>query len=151
MAGRAIRKQSWHNLCLDIVPDAECSAPHLSKKIWQETEGAGKGWVEAPQLSCVDSSSERAPPSKIALRGKLEHQQMCLGMYKLVANKLVNGYPVWRDASDADLYIAWTKNGWTVQSESSLGTTCVWIYVPDAECSAPHLSKKIWKRLNGKG
>ena len=24
---------------------------------------------------------------------------MCLGMYKLVANKLVNGYPVWRDAS----------------------------------------------------
>ena len=37
--------------------------PHLSKKIWKETEGAGKGWVEAPQLSCVDSSSERAPPS----------------------------------------------------------------------------------------
>jgi hypothetical protein len=42
------------------------------------------------------------PPAKLRLKGSLAHKSVCLGLYTRVDKKVVNGLPVWKDASGAD-------------------------------------------------
>ena len=74
------------------------ASPDRSTVTWRVSAGAGKGWVQAAGLRCIE-----APTACIRLLGSLpEKQKACLGRYDLVEGKLVNGKAVWRMHADVD-------------------------------------------------
>jgi hypothetical protein len=87
-------------------------------------------------------------PAKLRLQGTLAHQSVCLGLYTRVDKKLVNGLPVWKDASGADRFIAFTGTSWNVQPEASLGKSSGWLDLLDAACISPDESTTTWKEFN---
>ena len=91
------------------------------------------------------------PPAKLRLMGSLAHKSVCLGLYTRVDKKVVNGLPVWKDASGADRFIASVGSSWMCQAEASLGKDNGWLQLIDATCLSPDQSTKTWKEFAGDG
>ena len=102
-------------------------------------------------MRCVSADGERAPPTKLRLQGSLAHTSVCLGLYTRVDKKLVNGLPVWKDASGADRFIASVGSSWMCLPEASLGEGLGWLDLTDATCLSPDQSTKTWKESAGGG
>jgi len=98
------------------LEDTTASLPHQSTAVWEVYDGKAKQWVKAPTCKCF-----RDVPTSMSLCGELKVKTECLGTYFLAPQRIANGKPVWKHATE-DRWIAWASDGkWMGPGEGEVG------------------------------
>mmetsp|Transcript_42531 Transcript_42531/g.70723 ORF Transcript_42531/g.70723 Transcript_42531/m.70723 type:complete len:995 (+) Transcript_42531:123-3107(+) len=103
-------------------------------------------------MAAPGSSTGPPPPKAVRLEAlEIEGNVAdCIGLYRLVDHKLVNGKPAWRHTRLLDKWLAWNgTTAWNVQSESNLGKTKGWLQLLDKNCLYPSDSRVTWEAWDG--
>jgi hypothetical protein len=134
-----------------LSQETPASLPHQSTAVWGELdktamERDGKGWQEAPSCKCVGDV-----PTSLSLCGELEHKTECLGTYLLAPQRIANGKPVWKHATE-DKWIAVGSDGnWFVQEGKGVDVEDAgFMRLEDTTASLPHQSTAVWEEWDGK-
>ncbi len=142
------RTRGW----LQLLDRAD-AAPHESRVLWEAWDG--KAWTTQPELVCDAAElSLLPPPAALEISGPHIDSEAagCLGLYALVANRLVHGRAVWRHAARPNRWLAFNgENAWNAQSEANLGKSRGWLQLLDTSCTTPDLSARAWDAADGKG
>jgi hypothetical protein len=93
--------------------------------------------------------AQGACPPALVLSGGLQHQTSCLGVYALVADRTVHGWPLWKHER-GDCWIAKVSGGqWVVQREENVGVSASKGFLClNCKDMLPHQSRVIWREWN---